>query len=136
MAEEEAWDFILRSDGLWDWRSVCNSLTKVNVPGNPDFFTWVQTRASIFIQFGRELSTNAYEFDHADTHKLWEIFAALQRQLRTLGNFSLIYSRKFGETLDRNVPIPGPTVSSNESLMLKGLSKYMEVALPGRLHNI
>ena len=102
VAEEEAWDFILRSDGLWIWRSVCDTLTKMDT-SNPDYFTWVQTRASIFIQFGRELSETAYQFDHADTRKLWEIFAAVQLQLRTLDTFSLIYRRKFGETLDRDV---------------------------------
>ena len=103
VAEEEAWDFILRSDGLWVWRSVFNTLAKVDASESTDTFTWVQTRASIFIQLGRELSETAYQFDHADTGKLWEIFAAVQLQLRTLDNFSLIYSRKFGETLHRDV---------------------------------
>ena len=103
VTEEEAWEFILRSDGLWIWRSVCNTLAKVDASRDPDSFTWVQTRASIFIQFGRELSETAIQFDQADTRKLWEIFAAVQLQLRTLDNFSLIYSRKFNETLDRDV---------------------------------
>ena len=103
MAEEEAWEFILRSDGVWIWRSVFNTLARVDASGSTYTFTLVQTRASIFIQLGRELSETAYQFDHADTRKLREIFAAVQLQLRTLDNFSLIYSRKFGETLDRDV---------------------------------
>ena len=103
VAEEEAWDFILRSDGLWIWRSVFNTLAEVDDSDNINTFTWVQSRASIFIQFGRELSETAYQFDRADTRKLREIFAAVQLQLRTLDNFSLIYSRKFGEALDRDV---------------------------------
>ena len=103
VAEEEAWDFILRSDGLWIWRNVCDALAKVDASENTDTFTWVQTRASIFIQLGRELAETAYQFDHADTRKLWEIFAAVQLQLRTLDNISLIYSRKYRETLDRDV---------------------------------
>ena len=103
VAEEEAWDFILRSDGVWIWRSVFNTLARVDASGSTYTFTLVQTRASIFIQLGRELSETAYQFDHADTRKLREIFAAVQLQLRTLDNFSLIYSRKFGETLDRDV---------------------------------
>lgn len=103
MAEEEAWDFILRPDGLWIWRSVCNRLTKLNVSERPYQFTLVQTKASIFIQLGRELSETAYQFDRADARKLWEVFAAVQLQLRTLDNFSLLYRRKFGETLCREV---------------------------------
>lgn len=103
VAEEEAWEFILRSDGVWIWRSVFNTLARVDASGSTYTFTLVQTRASIFIQLGRELSETAYQFDHADTRKLREIFAAVQLQLRTLDNFSLIYSRKFGETLDRDV---------------------------------
>ena len=103
VTEEEAWDFVLRSDGLWTWRNVCSALASVRVVESHYNFTWVQTRASTFIQFGRELAETAYQFDDADTRKLWEIFAAVQLQLRTLDNFSLIYSRKFGETLDRDV---------------------------------
>ena len=103
VTEEEAWDFILRSDGLWIWRSVYNTLAKMHISSTPDQFTWVQTRASIFIQFGRELSETAYQFDQADTRKLWEIFAAVQLQLRTLDNFSLIYRRKYGEMLNQDV---------------------------------
>ncbi len=103
VAEEEAWDFILRSDGLWIWRSVYNNLAQVDSSNRSQTFTVIQTRASIFIQLGRELSEAAYQFDHADTRKLREIFAAVQLQLRTLDNFSLVYSRKFGETLDRDV---------------------------------
>ena len=103
VTEEEAWDFILRSDGLWMWRSVCNTLARVNASEDIDSFTRVQTRASIFVQLGRELSETAYQFDPTDTRKLWEIFAAVQLQLRTLDNFSLIYSRKYRETLDRDV---------------------------------
>ena len=103
VAEEEAWDFILRSDGLWVWQSVFNTLVRLDASNSTVTFTLVQARASIFIQYGRELADTAYRFDHADTRKLWEIFAALQLQLRTLDNFSLVYSRKFGETLDRVV---------------------------------
>ena len=103
VVEEEAWEFILRSDGLWIWRSVCNTLAKADAFENQDFHTRVQTRASIFIQLGRELSETAYQFDHADTRKLWEIFAALQLQLRTLDNFSLVYSRQYRKALDRDV---------------------------------
>ena len=103
VAEEEAWDYVLRSDGLWIWRSVYSTLARVEASENIDTFTRVQTRASIFIQLGRELSETAYQFDHVDLPKLWEVFAAVQLQLRTLDNFSLIYSRKFGETLDRDV---------------------------------
>ena len=103
VAEEEAWDFILRSDGLWIWRSVCNTLAKADANKSQDSHTRVRTRASIFIQLGRELSETTYQFDHADTRKLWEIFAALQLQLRTLDNFSLVYSRQYGKALDRDV---------------------------------
>ena len=99
---KEAWDFILRSDGLWIWRSVYHMLAKKEVDSY-DSFTRVQTRASIFIQLGRELSETAYRFDHADTRNLWEIFAAVQLQLRTIDSFSLIYSRKYREPLDRDV---------------------------------
>ena len=103
VAEEEAWHYIIRSDGLWIWQRVFNTLARVDASNSTYIFTLVQTRASIFIQYGRELSETAYHFDHADTRKLWEIFAAVQLQLRTLDNFSLVYSRKFGETLDRDV---------------------------------
>ena len=103
VAEEEAWDFILRSDGLWIWRRVCNTLAEADASKNIDSHTRVQTRASIFIQLGRALTETAYQFDHADTRKLWEIFAALQLQLRTIDNFSLVYSRKYNEALDRDV---------------------------------
>ena len=103
MTEDEAWDFILKSDGLWIWRSACNTLTKAYVSETVEIFTWVQTRASIFIQFGRELAETAYQFDRADTLKLWEIFAAVQLQLRTLDTFSLVYRREFNKTLDRDV---------------------------------
>ena len=102
LAGEEAWDFILRSDGLWIWRSVYNALARADADSYYSF-TRVQTSASIFIQLGRELSETAYRFDHADTRNLWEIFAAVQLQLRTLDNFSLIYSRKYKEALDRDV---------------------------------
>ena len=103
MTEEESWEFILRSDGLWIWQNIYVTFTDVNVFDNPVPFTWVQSRASIFIQLGRELSETASLFDPADTRKLWEIFAAVQLQLRTLDNFSLLYSRKFGEALSRDV---------------------------------
>lgn len=103
VAEGEAWDYVLRPDGLWIWRTVYSMLAKQGASRNSDSFTRVQTRASVFIQLGRELSETAYQFDRADTLKLWEVFAAVQLQLRTLDNFSLIYSRKFGETLDRDV---------------------------------
>ena len=103
VTEEEAWDFILRSDGLWIWRSVCNTLAEADASNRSETFTGVKTRASIFIQLGRELSETAYQFDHTDTRKLWEIFAAVQLQLRTLDNFSLVYCRKFGETVDPDV---------------------------------
>ena len=91
VTEEEAWDSILRSDGLWIWRSVCNTLAEADATNRIETFTVVKTRASIFIQLGRELSETAYQFDHSDTRKLREIFAAVQLQLRTLDNFSLVY---------------------------------------------
>ena len=103
MTDGEAWDLILKSDGLWIWRKVCDALAKLGSSNTPDLFTWNQARASVFIQFGRELIETAYQFDKADTQKLWEIFAAVQLQLRTLDSFSLVYSRKIGETLDRDV---------------------------------
>ena len=103
IAEEDAWDYVLHSYGLWTWRSVYSWLATLDVFENIDSFTRVQIRASVFIQLGRELSETAYQFDRADTWKLWEVLAAVQLQLRTLDNFSLIYRRKFNEPLDRDV---------------------------------
>ncbi len=101
--EGEAWDFILISDGLWIWRTVCYILTQINGSETPDVFILVQTRASIFVQSGRELAATSFQFDQSDTRKLWEIFSAVQLQLRTLDSFSLVYSRKYNQTLDRDV---------------------------------
>ena len=97
MVEEEAWDFVLRSDGLWVWRNVFHTLAAEEASSSS--YNWAQNRASVFIQFGRELAETANLFDQADTRKLWEIFAAVQIQLRTLDSFSLIYSRRLGKTL-------------------------------------
>ena len=104
VAEEEAWDFILRSDGLWIWRIVCNTLASdMSKTTNVGSFFLVQTRASIFIQLGRQLSETAYQFDYADTQKLWEIFAAVQIQLRLLDNFTLVYRAKYGQAHEQDV---------------------------------
>ena len=101
VAEAAARKFILSPDGLWIWRNVYTTLAKMD--SSRDVFAWAQTRALIFIQLGRELSESAYQFDPADTRKLWEVFAAVQLQLVTLDNFSLIYSRQFSVNLARDV---------------------------------
>ena len=100
---KEAWDLILKTDGLWILRKLCEYFNHTNPSNDLQVFHWFQTKAAVFVQFGRELAETAYNFDRADTLKLWEIFAALQLQLRTLDTFSLVYSRKYNEALDRDV---------------------------------